>query len=96
MKNLSFTQINNPIPVDRNTVKGTIGNLEVVVSRRLDGWNARINVTISGITWHDDTVTEAEKKAFNGLVDRAHIYSHSVRQEIVANVKAIADDCLYA
>jgi len=72
MKEVHLAFIQPTKLVDINTIEGIIEGEPVIVERRLNNWNVRLRITLSGIVLHEIEPTENEKETFNQLLGDAH------------------------
>jgi hypothetical protein len=73
-QNLNLSIILNPVPVGRDTVRGTLPGderLEIVVSRRWKCWEAQLRVTVGGHVVHWQTTSKSDQEQFEELRRRA-------------------------
>lgn len=68
---VNLKSLENIVAVDSNTVTASPAGKtdKVQVKRYMSGWTIKMQISVNGIIWHDDTAMEADKKMFSELLE---------------------------
>lgn len=93
--NLNLLILINPEQVNHDTIKATLPGAvprEIIIQRRLCGWQPQLNLTVDGVRVHSSEATPEDRSQFSLLAEKISLQKfrddEQKREQVLAAVKA--------